>query len=156
MIAVFSLTKPEDIVSAAATIFFMRDIAVAMSVVFGGVIFQSGMAANSAELNAVLTPDIAASLTKGDATASTRLIQLLPEPQKQLVYKAYNSSLGMEWIFYTALSIVALLLSLLVSKQTLSKVHKSHKTGLAGQESARFEQRPTMQNRPRRESQSLP
>jgi hypothetical protein len=156
MIAVFSLTKPEDIVSVAATIFFMRDIAVAMSVVFGGVIFQSGMAAHSAELNAVLPPDIAASLTKGDATASTRLIQLLPEPQKQLVYKAYNSSLGMEWIFYTALSIVALLLSLLVSKQTLSKVHKSHKTGLSGQESARLEQRPTMQNRPRRESQSLP
>jgi hypothetical protein len=140
IIAVFSLTKPEDIASAAATVFFMRDIATAMSIVFGGIIFQSRMAAHSRELDAVLPPDMAAALTQGDATASTKLIQLLPDAQKQLVYRAYNSSLSMEWIFYTALSGVALLLSLLISKQTLSRTHKSHKTGLPGQAAARLEE----------------
>ncbi|CZR60925.1 related to DHA14-like major facilitator efflux transporter (MFS transporter) [Phialocephala subalpina] len=141
IISLSSLTKPADIASATATIFFARDIATAMSIVFGGVIFQNRMAAHSVELNAILSPEIAAALTKGDATASTKLIQSLPEAQKQVVYSAYNNSLRAEWIFYTALSGVGLLLSFLISKQVLSRQHKIHKTGLAGQEAARLEEK---------------
>lgn len=112
-----------------------------MSIVFGGVIFQNRMASYSVELNSILPPDIAAALTKGDATASTKLIQSLPDAQKQVVYSAYNNSLQAEWIFYTALSGVGLLLSLLISKQVLSRQHKVYKTGLASQEAARLEEK---------------
>lgn len=139
IISLSSLTKPADIASATATIFFVRDIATAMSIVFGGVIFQNRMATHSAELSAILPPDIAAALTKGDATASTKLIQTLPEAQKEVVYSAYNDSLRADWIFYTALSGVGLILSFLISKHILSRQHKIHKTGLAGQEAARLE-----------------
>lgn len=141
IIALFSLTKPADIASAAATVFFSRDIATAMSLVFGGVIFQNRMAAHSEELNAILPPDIAAALTNGGATASTKIIQSLPETQKQVVYQVYTSSLQAEWIFYTALSGVGLLLSLLISKQVLSKQHVVFKAGLDAQEAARLEEK---------------
>lgn len=141
IIALFSLTKPADIASAAATVFFARDIATAMSLVFGGVIFHSGMADRSRDLYSILPLETATALTGGDAAASANLIQSLSGPQKQVVYDAYTGSLRTVWIFYTALSGVALLLSLLISKQVLSRTHEVYKTGLAGQEAARLEEK---------------
>ena len=140
IIAVFSLTKPADIASAAATIFFARDIAQAMSVVVGGVIFQNRMQAHSSQLNSVLPPVTAHMLTDGDATASTELIQSLPNGEKQVVYVAYTESLSTTWIFFTVLGVVALMLSVLISKQVLSREHKIGKTGLDIQEAARQEE----------------
>jgi len=140
IISIFSMTKPADVASAAAFSSFARGIATAISVVIGGVIFQNRMAAHYSQLRSVLPPKTAEMLTHGDATASTKLIQTLPATVKQVVLKAYADSLQAEWIFYTAMSAVALGLSLLVSKQVLSKEHKIGKTGLAVQEAARLEE----------------
>ncbi|PYH95598.1 putative efflux pump antibiotic resistance protein, partial [Aspergillus ellipticus CBS 707.79] len=59
IIAIFSLSKPADTASAAATVFFTRDIATAMSIVFGGVIFQNRIHAYKSELDAVLPASLA-------------------------------------------------------------------------------------------------
>lgn len=77
-------------------------------------------------------------MTPGDVTASAKIIQSLPEAQKHVVYRVYTSSLRSEWIFYTALSSVALLLSLLISKQVLSRKHEIFNAGLEVQEAARL------------------
>lgn len=185
IIAVFSLTKPADIASAAGTVFFARDIAQAMSVVIGGVIFQNRMQvsnslglflpfldrsetfglvcnevcrsfyclilprimtdasfhqAHAPQLKEVLPPEIALTLTDGDATAQTAFIQHLTGRPKRVVYIAYTESISTTWIFFTVLGVVALLLSLLISKQLLSREHKIGKTGLDVQEAARQEE----------------
>ncbi|KAL2008277.1 hypothetical protein VTN00DRAFT_8259 [Thermoascus crustaceus] len=140
IISIFSQTKPADVASAAAFSSFARAMGTAISVVIGGVIFQNRMAAHYSQLRSVLPSERADMLTHGDATASTNLIQTFPAGVKQVVLKAYTDSLQAEWIFYTAVSAVALGLSFLVSKQVLSKEHKIGKTGLAVQEAARLEE----------------
>ncbi|KAI0853025.1 MFS general substrate transporter [Daldinia vernicosa] len=140
IVAVFSLTKPADIASAAATLLFMRDIATAMSVVFGGVIFQNRMAAQSGEIIAALPSDKATQVIGGEASGALNIIPTLPLDERQVVVGVYNESLRAEWIFYTALGVVGMFLSLLISKQVLSREHKIHKTGLETQEAARLEE----------------
>ncbi|OTA98507.1 hypothetical protein M426DRAFT_258533 [Hypoxylon sp. CI-4A] len=141
IVAVFSLTKPADVASAAATFLFVRDIATAMSVVLGGVIFQNRMAAQSGEITAALPPDLAAQVLAGEASGALSIIPTLPEDQREIVVGIYNKSIRTEWIFYTALSGVGLLLSALISKQVLSREHKIHRTGLETQEAARLEEK---------------
>ncbi|KAI1394377.1 MFS general substrate transporter [Hypoxylon trugodes] len=141
IVAVFSLTKPADVASAAATFLFVRDIATAMSIVFGGVIFQNHMTAQSGEIMEALPFDLATQIIGREASGALNIIPTLPEDQRKVVVEVYNESLRAEWIFYTALGGVGLLLSVLISKQVLSKEHKIHKTGLETQEAARLEER---------------
>jgi Fungal trichothecene efflux pump (TRI12) len=140
IIAIFSLTKPADTASAAATVFFARDIATAMSVVFGGVIFENRIEAHKSELEAALPASLAEQIISGGATTVTDQIRALPSNQRSVVASVYNKAIQDEWIFYTALSGAALLLSLLISKQALSREHKINKTGLDVQEASRLEE----------------
>ncbi|KAF2444610.1 hypothetical protein P171DRAFT_360169 [Karstenula rhodostoma CBS 690.94] len=140
LIALLSLTKPADVASAAATFFFARDIATAMSIVFGGVIFANRMAAQAHIIAAVLPADLAAEIQGGEASGALTIIPTLPEEWRTVVVNVYNESLRTEWIFYTAFSGIAIIFSLLISKQILSREHKVHKTGLETQEAVRLEE----------------
>ncbi|KAI2643460.1 major facilitator superfamily domain-containing protein [Xylaria nigripes] len=140
LIAIFSLTKPADIASAAATFFFTRDIATAMSIVFGGVIFQNRVASHTNEIKDALPLDVANEILSQVTSGALNIIPTLPADQKKVIIGIYNSSLRTEWIFYTALSAIAVLCSVLISKQVLSREHKIHKTGLETQEAARLEE----------------
>ncbi|KAI1128297.1 major facilitator superfamily domain-containing protein [Nemania abortiva] len=147
IIAIFSLTKPADIASAAATFFFARDIATAMSVVFGGVIFSNRIAGHANEIRAALPSDVASRILGGETSGALNIIPTLPADQKQVVIAAYNDSLRVIWIFYTALVGAAILISVLISKQALSREHKMHKTGLETQEAARIEEEESKKQR---------
>ncbi|TVY19775.1 MFS-type transporter [Lachnellula arida] len=140
IMAIFTLTKPADIASATTTVLFIRDIATAMSVVFGGVIFQNRMSQQSGKITAALPSDTAQKIIMGESSGALDIIPTLPEAQRQVVVEVYTRSLRTEWIFYTAISGVGLLLSLLISKQVLSKEHKIHKTGLDTMEQSRLEE----------------
>jgi hypothetical protein len=140
LIAVFSLTKPADIASTAATFFFARDIATAMSLVFGGVIFQNRVAAQSDKITSVLPSDLAAEILGAAESTALNIIPTLREDWRLVVVDVYTESIRAEWIFYTAIGAVAILLSLLISKQFLSTDHKIHRTGLETQEAARLEE----------------
>ncbi|KAJ5578556.1 uncharacterized protein N7459_007520 [Penicillium hispanicum] len=140
IIAIFSLTKPADTASAAATVFFTRDIATAMSIVFGGVIFQSRIRAYKSDIEGVVSPALAELITNGGATTASDQIRGLPDAARSLVRDRYNAALRTEWIFYTALGGAALLMSLGISKQLLSREHKINKTGLDIQEASRLEE----------------
>ncbi|KAJ5726664.1 uncharacterized protein N7483_008021 [Penicillium malachiteum] len=140
IMAIFTITKPADIASAVTTLLFIRDIATAMSIVFGGVIFQNRMSQQSGIITAALPYDAAAQIIGGEESSALTLIPTLPDDQKRVIDEVYTSSIRTEWIFYTALAGVALLLSLLISKQVLSKEHKLHKTGLDTMEQNRLEE----------------
>lgn len=139
LIALFSLTNPADIASAAATFFFVRDIATAMSIVFGGVIFQNRMAAQSGKITSAVPAGEAEQILAGEASGALGIIHNLPKESRDVVIDVYNSSLRAVWIFYTAFGALAILLSILISKQVLSREHKIHKTGLESQKAARLE-----------------
>ncbi|KAB8069133.1 major facilitator superfamily domain-containing protein [Aspergillus leporis] len=140
IIAIFSMTKPADTASAAATVFFARDIATAMSIVFGGVIFQNRIRAYKSDIDGVVSPALAELITSGGATTATDQIRGLPSAARGVVRDRYNKALQSEWIFYTALSGAALLLSVFISKQVLTREHKMNKTGLDVQEASRLEE----------------
>ena len=140
IIAIFSLTKPADIASAAATFFFFRDIATAMSVVFGGVIFSNQFNEHADEIRAALPAAQASGILGGATSGALNIIPTLPKDQRQVINIAYNDSLRVVWIFYTAIVGAAIVLSVLISKQVLSREHKIHKTGLETQEAARLEE----------------
>lgn len=140
IMAIFTLTKPADIAAAVTTLLFIRDIATAMSIVFGGVIFQNRMSQQSGTIIAAVPFDTAQQIIGGEASSALNLIPTLPEDQRRVINEVYTSSIRTEWIFYTVLAGVALLLSLLISKQVLSKEHKIHKTGLDTMEQNRLEE----------------
>ena len=140
IMAIFSLTKPADIAAATTTVLFIRDIATAMSIVFGGVIFQNRMAQQSGIITDALPADRAEAIIMGESSGALDIIPTLPAAEREVVNGVYTRSLQAEWIFYTALSFVGLLMSVLISKQVLSKEHKMHKTGLDTMEQSRLEE----------------
>jgi hypothetical protein len=140
IMAIFTLTKPADIAAATTTLLFIRDIATAMSIVFGGVIFQNRMSQQSHKITAAFPPELAKEIIGGEASSALNLIPTFDKEQRKVINEVYTSSIRTEWIFYTVLAGVALLLSLLISKQVLSKEHKIHKTGLDTMEQNRLEE----------------
>ena len=138
LIALQSKIRPRDIAAATATFGFVRNLATAMSVVIGGVIFQNQMAQHAAQLS-MLPPQAAAALAGGSAGASTQLVDALPDAQKQPVLDAYAESLSRMWIFYTCTGFLAVVFSFLIGKRTLSKDHTEVRTGIEAQEEERKE-----------------
>ncbi|MCJ1310929.1 hypothetical protein MMC25_004597 [Agyrium rufum] len=137
LIALQSLVQPRDIATATATFGFTRNLATSISVVVGGVIFQNGMQKRAATLTKTLGPELAQKLGGGSAGANTDLIAGLTTAQKVVVDKAFTDSLREMWIFYAVIALVGFAVSLLISKQTLSKTHQKTETGLAAQEEGR-------------------
>ncbi|KAI4235062.1 MAG: hypothetical protein LQ349_003410 [Xanthoria aureola] len=137
LIALQTHVKPKDIATATATFGFTRNLATAISVVIGGVIFQNGMSRRQATLAAALPPDIAAFLGGGSAGAATDLVKHLPAQQKMVADRVYTESLRTMWIFYVVVAFVGLCCSFAIQKTKLSKVHEMQKQGLAGQQEER-------------------
>lgn len=155
LIALQSLIEPRDIASATATFGFTRNIATAISVVIGGVIFQNGMAKHSGELESALGPQLGGVLGGGSAGASTNIVHALPPAQRNVATSAYTDSLRQMWYFYVAVAAVGLLCSAAIGKQKLSKQHQIQKHGLAEQERQRAERKRESQMEARRQSGDL-
>ena len=136
LIAIQSLIEPRDIATATASFGFIRNLANAISVVIGGVIFQNRMK-NQASTLSSLPPAILDNLSSGSAGASTAVVQSLPVAQKNVVVEAYTSSLQTLWIFYTVVGFAGALVSLCITKNKLAKHHAVTKTGLDVQKEGR-------------------
>lgn len=141
LIALQSKINPQDIATATATFGFTRNLATAVSVVIGGVIFQNGMHKREATLTASLGQRIAMELSGGRAGASTGIVPTLPPDQKAVATRAYTDSLKIMWVFYVCIAAAGVVASLAIGKQRLSKTHVVQKTGLAEQEIARQERK---------------
>ena len=139
LIALQSLVPPSDIATATATFGFTRNLATSISVVIGGVIFQNQMVKQSSTLSAALGPQIAGELGGGSAGANTAIVAALPPGQREVATAAYTKSLQTMWIFYTCVAALGFLVSLMISKQQLSKTHETIKTGLEAQQHAKRE-----------------
>ena len=137
LVALQTMVHPSDIATATATFAFTRNIATAISVVIGVVIFQNRLQQHEGVLSASLGQRIAEELAGGSAGASTGILKSLPAAQQAVADKAYTQSFSTMWIFFVAIAAFGLVSSIFIGKQVLSKTQSTFKTGLAGQEQAR-------------------
>jgi Major Facilitator Superfamily len=139
LIALQSTIKPQDIAAATGTFGFIRQLSTSMSVVLGGVVFTNSLAKQGPYLASVLPANVLAQLSASSSGSNTEFLKTIPPNQKAIVNIAYTTSLQKMWIFYTAMAGLAILVSLLIGKKTLSKTHEQTRTGLQEQERARLE-----------------
>jgi hypothetical protein len=140
LIALQNHVARHDVAVATGTFGFVRQLATSMSVVLGGVVFQNILSKKGPELTRQLGPQVAARLSGERLESSANFIKKLPPAQKAIANQAITSSLRKMFIFYTAISVFGLFLSLFVKKKELSSVHEKSRTGLAEQERVRLEE----------------
>lgn len=123
-----------DTASATATLGFMRNMATAVSIVLGGVIFQNSMNLRKPTLRAAGLSANQTELFAGQsASASVFLLDsVITDPvQRRVVRDAWSWSLRNIWILYTCVGFVGVVASLFVSKVRLkNEEHVETKTGL--------------------------
>ncbi|KAF2855502.1 hypothetical protein T440DRAFT_414022 [Plenodomus tracheiphilus IPT5] len=139
LIALQSLVPKRDIATATATFGFTRNLGSAISVVVGSVIFNNEMKSKQPQLVASLGPEKASAFGGGSAGASVGLIQILPTAQKAVARKAFADSLSTMWIMYVCFAFSGLLVSLLITRNTLDKKHEESKTGLEAEKEKKIE-----------------
>ncbi|KAK5048184.1 hypothetical protein LTR84_005854 [Exophiala bonariae] len=140
LIALQSHTKRHDVAIATSTYGFIRTLATGISIVIGGTIAQSELTKKRAMLQERLGPEHTSQVLGAGFGTNVHFIQQLPSGQREFVNEAYTQSLRTMWIFYTALSAVAIIPSLLIKKATLSTEHEIVKTGVEEQERVRQEE----------------
>ncbi|KAJ5891181.1 uncharacterized protein N7473_007409 [Penicillium subrubescens] len=132
LIALQSLIKQEDTASGTAMLGFIRTMAMSVSIVVGGVVFQNSMKGKKYLLqHAGLMESQVDRLTGASAAASTEIIQSLSDPEKvRVVADAFSTSFQNLWIMYSCVAGVAIIVSAFITKQHLSDEHTETRTGL--------------------------
>lgn len=131
--------RPADMATGTATFGFVRQLSTSISVVLGTVIYQNMMGKQAGKLIAAIGPERTAIISSSFAGSSKSLIEKLEPSQRAVVLEAFTYSLSRMWIFYTCMSGLGFILSLLIRSRVLSRSHTVRKTGLAEQERARQE-----------------
>ncbi|KAL3494089.1 major facilitator superfamily domain-containing protein [Aspergillus germanicus] len=136
LIALQSNIPPKETASATATFGFVRNVAMALSVVLGGVVFQNSMIMRRSQLrDAGLSETLQEEFTGAEAAANVLTVKDVPDEfQRQVIKEAFAWSIRNIWILYTALAACGLIASFFITKRQLSKEHVETKTGLKGKE----------------------
>lgn len=132
LIALQAHTLQQNIATATATFGFTLNLAMSVSVVVGGAVFQNSMQHRSATLvSAGLSAEIIQRFSGDDAAANVISIGAISDrAQKLAVKEAFAWSLKNMWILYTCISFLGLLASAFVDKRELSKEHEETVTGI--------------------------
>ncbi|TVY44625.1 MFS-type transporter [Lachnellula cervina] len=134
LIALQARVSQENTATATATSTFVNNLATALSVVIGGVLFQNSMDIRVTSLALPptnLPSNITDLLSAGGAAANVMLVSSIQDQaQRSAVREAYAWSLRNVWILYTGISAMAVVTSVFIKKHHLTKDHTETKTGL--------------------------
>jgi len=130
LLALQAQVSSQDNATATSTFGFIRNLATAVSVVLGGVVFQNGMESQIPYLKEALGELIAAKLSGKKAAASVMGLSGLDRVQMAVVTATYALALRRMWILFTCTAAAALVGSAFLGKKVLSKIHKSAALGL--------------------------
>jgi MFS family permease len=139
MVALQARVAQHDVATATATMGSVRNVACAISVVVGGVVFSNSITGQrtvleSASLNSSLVDVFAGK----DAVANVLSITNVTDIGQRLVVQgAYASSLRNCWIMYTAVAGAGVLAAAFVRTGVLSEEHVETKTGLREKDETR-------------------
>jgi len=132
LIALQALVSQDDTATATATLGFMRNVGISLSIVIGGVIFQNGMQLQRSNLrDHGLPADLVKDFSGADAATNINLIATISnQAQKLAVKQAFAWSLRNIWIMATCMAACGLLAGGLVTKKELAKEHTETQTGI--------------------------
>jgi len=138
-----AFVSQHDTATATGTFGFVRNLATSLSIVIGGVIFQNSMDLQVASLASPplnLPSNVTSVLSGGAAAANVMIVATIQDPAQQFAVKeAFAWSLRNMWIFYTAISGLAVVASAFIKRQVLSKEHVETRTGIRKEESPMME-----------------
>ncbi|KAL4738996.1 major facilitator superfamily domain-containing protein [Aspergillus similis] len=141
LLALQSNIPTKDTATATATFGFVRNVAMALSVVLGGVVFQNSMRLERGLLaDAGLPSALQEDFTGAEAAANALAVKDVTDPlQREALKRAFAWSIRNIWILYTALAAVGLVASFFITQRHLSKEHVETKTGLGEKEKSTAE-----------------
>ncbi|KAL4752607.1 hypothetical protein BDW72DRAFT_211594 [Aspergillus terricola var. indicus] len=141
LLALQSNIPTKDTATATATFGFVRNVAMALSVVLGGVVFQNSMSLRKGLLaDAGLPSALQEDFTGAEAAANALAVKDITDSlQREAVKRAFAWSIRNIWILYTALAAVGLVASFFITQRHLSKEHVETKTGLGEKEKSTAE-----------------
>lgn len=134
LLALQNQVKPHHYATVTATLGFTRNIATAIGVVVGNVVFQNSMLKKESYLKANLSPAAAEMLSAKNAEASVFLVDKLPALERDIARAAYYSSLRNVWLTAVAFAAAGMITCVFIKGRELSKVHQKVETGLAAEE----------------------
>ncbi|KAL6706835.1 hypothetical protein ACN47E_004978 [Coniothyrium glycines] len=132
LIALQSQVRQQDVASATATLSFIRNIALSISTIIGGTIFQNSMNSQVRHLEAEGLPESILRLLDGDsAMANVMLPATLNNPIWELAAKkAFAYAMRNMWITYTVFAFLSFVASGFVEVAALGTEHVETVTGL--------------------------
>lgn len=132
LIAIQSQVMQADVATATATMAFVRNIAVSISVIVCGTIFQNSMSARSGYLrSAGLPQDLLDQLDGENALANVMLPSTLTTPAWEFAAKqAFAWATRNMWIMLTVVAFLAFVASMFVEAAHLGEEHVETVTGL--------------------------
>jgi len=136
LIAIQSQVKQADVATATATMAFVRNIAVSISVIVCGTIFQNSMSARNGYLRAAGLPqNLLDQLDGENALANVMLPSTLENPAWEFAAKqAFAWATRNMWIMLTVVAFLSLVASLFVEAAHLGTEHVETVTGLKKEE----------------------
>ncbi|KAK6836521.1 hypothetical protein PG987_007016 [Apiospora arundinis] len=132
MVSIQNTVTQEETASATACLGFIRNLAMSLSVVLGGVVFQNSMEARQSSLAAAgLNASVREALSGSQAAANVGITQTIQDVfQRHVVLEAFSWSMRNMFIMYTCLSGVALVASAFIRHRDLNEEHTETKTGI--------------------------
>jgi hypothetical protein len=132
MIAIQSQVEQQDVATATATLSFIRNIGVSISIIIGGTIFQNSMNNRASFLrDAGLPQDLLKQLDGDSAMANVMLPATFGNSAWELAAKqAFAYSICNMWITYTVLAFLSFVASLFIKSAVLGTDHVETVTGL--------------------------
>ncbi|GAW14440.1 hypothetical protein ANO14919_038430 [Xylariales sp. No.14919] len=124
LIVVQAINSARDTAAVVSSMNFVRSIAIAISIVVGGVIFQNEMTAANPALVTQIGAELGRQFNGDRAAAKVDAINELPGQQQGVVRQAYFDSLRDVWIMYVAFSALSLLFNVFVRAHHLSTENK--------------------------------
>ncbi len=134
LIAIQANVSQQECATATSTLTFMRGLAQAVSIVIGGVVFQSSMNMKQGSLVKEGIPQQLAQTFNGqDAQINVDQLRMMHNvSQRHLVQEAYAWSLRNAWIMYASVAALTMAGSYFVGTHALSTEHVETTTGLRG------------------------
>ena len=131
LLAIQQGVDQDDVGTATSTQSFVRNMALSLGVIVGGIVFQQGMDLRRPELQAAGLPSsVLEQLSGKNAGANVMVGQSLPHAQELAVKEAFAWSIRNMFIMFTAFSVLAIIASLFTQSHKLSTSHTETVTGL--------------------------
>lgn len=132
MAAIQNNVSQAETTAATASLLFLQSIAMSLSVVVGGVVFQNSMDARQSSLAAAgLSEPVLEGLSGSQAAANVAITQSIQDvSQRQVVLEAFAWSMRNMFILYTCLAAIAIVASVFIKHEKLNTEHTETKTGL--------------------------